>query len=257
MTRPHSRSAEEITKFIKAISFPDALAISPALMTEAFPNWSDDIEAGDDVMSKRHLGSALNTRYGTWHYGPEPHNNDILKRRNQMEAIMTAMEDGEINPEKRRLGSALNARYGTWSFRKTGNKGFKDSSDDEINESKRFLGPALDVKYRHFGSPFYRPAGTWDSMKRPFPKVHRPTWSGRIRRAADEDHVEDAAPDNTVKLHHKDKRTRQKEKRHLGAALGQGYGAFHMTKFRPSKYLRSSGRVDDRKAEARMVKLMG
>lgn len=274
--------------------------------------WSDDTENEDDAffptgnyVIKRHLGPALNTKYGTWHYRPsysskrmsalyENGLTDPRKRaRNDRGSVQDALDwlqdggnvdDNEMKTdEKRRLGSALNTRYGTWHYRRPGvsfspdRNSIRDRSSREV--SKRFLGPALDVRYRHFGSPFYRIPGTWSSMKRPFPKLQRPLWSGRMKRATDdvdidssaENDMEDSGENNevseesdTAEIEHENlpagtsghQNGRVKQKRHLGAALGQGYGSFHVNRYRPSMY--KMGKVyDDKKAEARMVKLMG
>jgi hypothetical protein len=235
------------------------------LSSLVFQSWTDE-EGDDDIIAKRHLGSALNTRYGTWHYRPKD-DRDLFGKRQNLQDIFNNLEPGI--KEKRRIGAALNHRYGTSRYRLPG------SEENEISESKRFLGPALDVRYRHFGSPFYRPAGSWDSMKRPFPKATRPLWSGRWKRSTDnaplatnkdqDAPAENAAADKEsvqMKLHHKGLRPKKlnrrgKEKRHLGAALGQGFGSFHVTKYRPSFFLKQNDAMDDRKAEARMIKLMG
>ena len=221
--------------------------------------WNEELS---DVMAKRHLGSALNTRYGTWHYKNENiagDESDLGKR--TLEDILDEIENHGNVMEKRRIGSALNARYGTWRYRQP-----DVDSYEAIQNSKRFLGPALDVRYRHFGSPFYRLAGSWPS-KRPFPKASRPLWSGRMRRSADEDastNVEEETKkaEGKVKLHHKGasrrkQNRRRQNKRHLGAALGQGFAWRPLTKYRPSAYLKPNEAVRDQKAEARMVKLMG
>ena len=111
------------------------------LVTQSFAQDACDEDDDTEEVDKRRIGSAMNTRYGTWQYGNS----------------------------KRRLGSALNSRYGTWKYggQPRSKRSVDAPEEQNLYRTKRFLGPALDVRYR-YPRPYY--ASTRNSFSRYRPK---------------------------------------------------------------------------------------